>query len=157
MQQKRRNNRKFRYDEQDGVFVFEDEIGVNWLLNQVLQTVGLQITKVSTEELQRFLFLLKESDLRMPDGKYCLFWLKDNIKEKHTWSGSLTGEAWVAVNDRYRYILEQIDHILITVPNIQEKMKVDVPVIKYRHERDENKMEARFDLIDPIINPANPN
>jgi hypothetical protein len=68
-------DRKYHYDEYEGVYVFEDELSINWLLSQVLNQPNLQITKISDKDLKEFLDTLSKSDLRMPNGQYCLFWL----------------------------------------------------------------------------------
>lgn len=140
-----KSNRKYHYDEQEGIFVFEDEISINWLLNQVLKSTGLQITKISNEQLQKFLTLLSESDLRMPDGQYCLFWLKKQIKEKMQLAEVKTTEAWHVTTIRYRYILECIDQVLMTTKDIHEKMEINL--VKKQIKRDINNMQAHFEPI----------
>jgi hypothetical protein len=147
---KKNKTRKFSYDEQDGIFVLEDEISVNWLATQILQRPNLQITKLSNDDLQKFLLILSESDLRMPNGQYCLFWLKEQLKEKREMAEAKLGENWAKVAARFRFILEQIDQSLITVENLKDKMllkKEDVNEIKQK-KFTSNNMEAHFELLD---------
>lgn len=137
-----RSDRKYHYDEQQGVYVFEDEITVNWLLSQVLNKPNLQITKITNEELQSFLSLLSKSDLRLPDGQHSLFWLKDQLKQKLLMSDSKLGETWHKTTTRYRFIIQQIDHILVASKNIK-KDEIEQKQVK----KDENNIEAHFEPI----------
>jgi hypothetical protein len=139
------DNFKFRFDEQTGIFIRESEISVNWLLNQVLCTENLQITKISNEEIRHFLYILSQSDLRLPNGQYCLVWLKEQLKEKMLMSGSKDTEAWEKVTERYRYILEQIDLSLITVKDLEQKLKTVDVKDEYKIKRDPNNLEAFFE------------
>jgi len=138
-------NREYHYDEQQGIFVFEDEISVNWLVSQVLQKPGLQITKISNEELQTFLNLLDKSDLRMPDGKHSLFWLRDQLKEKSEMSGAKLGETWHQVTGRFRFIIEQIDIVLISTENIKDKMEIRKEEVKQTTNKTPNNMQIKFE------------
>lgn len=114
-------NFKYRFDELEGIFIRESEISANWLISQILNK-ELQITKASNDEIQKFIHILNESNLRMPDGKHGLIWLKENLIEKFKMSDAKDGEVWVKITERYRYILEQIDLTLIN-SNYQEKIK----------------------------------
>lgn len=143
-QQLSTKNIKYRYDEQDGIFVRDSEISVNWFLSEVLDEPNLQITKVSNEQIQEFLYLLEKSDLRMPDGKHSLFWLKEKLDEKFKMAEAKLGEVWSKIADRYHYILEQIDFTLIGSGNIEEKMKIRTEEKKEIY-REPSKMEARFE------------
>jgi len=143
-------NREYHYDEQQGIFVFEDEISVNWLVSQVLQKPGLQITKISNEELQTFLNLLDKSDLRMPDGKHSLFWLRDQLKEKSEMSSAKLGETWHQVTGRFRFIIEQIDMILISTENIKDKMEIRKEEIKLIQNRTPNNMQIKFEPLESV-------
>ena len=143
-------NREYHYDEQQGIFVFEDEISVNWLVSQVLQKPGLQITKISNEELQTFLNLLDKSDLRMPDGKHSLFWLRDQLKEKSEMSGAKLGETWHQVTGRFRFIIEQIDIVLISTENIKDKMEIRKEEIKLIQNRTPNNMQIKFEPLESV-------
>jgi len=138
-------NRKYHYDEHDGVFVFEDEISINWLLSQVLNA-DLQITKISNEQLQTFLGLLGKSNLRMPNGQYSLFWLREQIKEKLEMSDAKLGEVWHQITTRYRYVLECIDFALCGVKDIHEKMDNKIEPQKIMS-REPNNMQAYFEPI----------
>lgn len=141
-----RRDKKYHYDEQDGIFIFEDEISVNWLLSQILQS-ELQITKISNEQLQLFLSILSKSDLRMPDGEYCLFWLRKQIKEKMEMSDSKTGQSAYDLTIRYRYILENIDNVLSEISDISEKMDIKKENIYKSVDRAPNNMQAYFEPI----------
>lgn len=141
-----RNNRKYHYDEQEGIFVFEDEISINWLVSQVLDCPDQQITKISNEQLQTFLSLLSKSDLRMPDGQHSLFWLRQQIKEKMEMAETKTTEAWHNIVTRYRYIIECIDQVLITTENLHEKMEIKVEQ-KKKSSLGPNNMKAYFELL----------
>lgn len=142
-----KKNREYHYDEHEGVFVFEDDITVNWLVSQVLDCPNLQITKISNEQLQTFLSLLSRSDLRMLDGQHSLFWLKQQLKEKMLLADSKTTEAWHKVKTRFRYIIECIDKILITTENLHEKMEIKIEEQKKPY-RDPNNMKICFEPIE---------
>jgi hypothetical protein len=141
MKNKSRNS---LYDEQEGVFTLEDEISVNWLVSQVLQQKDAKITKLSNEDLQKLLTMLSQSELRMPDGQYCLFWMKAKIKEKKEMAESRLGENWSKVSSRFRYILEQIDQSIIGIDNLKEKMLIIREEIK-KKTHDKNNMESHFE------------
>ena len=138
------NNFKYRYDEQEGIFIRDGEISVNWLLSEVLEQKDLQITKISNEDIQRFLYLLDKSDLRMPDGKHGLFWLKEHLNEKMQMAEGNRGEVWAKIAERYRFILEQIDLTLVKSGNIKEKMEIRKEEKKEIY-REPSNMEARFE------------
>jgi len=128
----------------NGVFIRENEISVNWLLTQVLTSnEKLQITKISNDDVERFLYLLDNSDLRMPNGQHSLIWLKDKLKEKQSMAESKSGETWFKVTERYRFLLEQIDMTLIKSGNIKEKMEIKVEE-EIIFNRTPNKMSAKF-------------
>lgn len=135
---------KYRYDEDLGVFIRESEISVNWLLSEVLKQEKLQITKISNEDIQRFLFLLDESDLRMPDGKHSLIWLKEQLKEKRDMSNAKTGKVWEDITERYRYILEQIDFTLMKSKNYSDKITIKKDESK-KVFRTKSRMQAKFE------------
>lgn len=138
-----KSNRKYHYDEQEGVYVFDDEISINWLLSQILNKKDCHITKVSIEEIETFLSTISNSDLRMPDGQHCIFWLKEKIKEKMLMSDTKSGETWHDISLKYRFILEKIDLILIKIENITEKMEVKKE--NAISNRTENNIEAHFE------------
>lgn len=144
------NSKSIKYDEEKGLFVNEREISVNWLLSEVLRKKDLQITKISNEELQTFLSLLDKSNLRMPDGRHSLFWLRDELRKKSKLSEGNTSEAWDLVVNRYQFIVERIDMILAQATDIKEKMEIvknDINVKKINYT--ENEMNAHFE---PLIN-----
>ena len=93
-------------------------------MSQILNKKDCQITKVSNDELETFLSIISNSDLRMPSGEHCIFWLKEKIKEKILMSDAKSGEVWHEITSKYRFILERIDLILIKIENITEKMEV---------------------------------
>lgn len=140
-------NRKFHYDEHGGIFVFEDEISINWMLSQVLNKPDLQITKVSNSEIQEFLGLLSSSDLRMPNGQHSLFWLKQQLKEKAEMAEGKPGETWHQLVIRYRFIVECIDQVLATSSDIHEKMDIKIEEIKHVN-RESNNMQAYFEPLE---------
>lgn len=144
MKNKNTKDFNYRYDEQNGIFIRENEISVNWLLSQVLGQEKLQITKVSNEDIQKFLYLLVHSDLRMPDGKHSIFWLKDQLKEKEDMAGGKAGQTWFKIAERYRYIIEQIDYSLIGCENIHDMMEIKKEE-KEEKGRTPNKMTAHFE------------
>jgi hypothetical protein len=139
-----KQNRKHHYDEQEGVFVFDDEISINWLVSQVLNQPNLQITKLSNEELQSFLSLLSKSDLRMPNGQHSLYWLREQIKEKMLLSSSKLGESWNNTTTRFRFVIEQIDHLIVSKLIVEkEEQKENKRIIN----REPNNLEAHFEPI----------
>jgi hypothetical protein len=141
-----KSKQKIIYDDDHGIYVKQSEISVNWLLSKVLQAEDLQITKVSNVQLLLFLKLLDSSNLRMPNGQHSLFWLKDQLTEKKNMASSQPGEVWVNITDRYRYILEQIDLMLIGSKDIKEKMEIIKPEDKKIDPGlTPNNMECRFD------------
>ncbi|MDD5650307.1 MAG: hypothetical protein PHF86_07825 [Candidatus Nanoarchaeia archaeon] len=142
-----KSDKKYHYDEQEGVFVFEDEISINWLLSQVLNKPELQITKVSNTEIQDFLALLSTSDLRMPSGQHSLFWLKQQLKEKSEMAEGQKGETWHQLVIRYRYILECLDQVLATMSDIHAKMDIKIEQPKFAN-REPNNMQAYFEPLE---------
>jgi hypothetical protein len=141
-----KQDKKYHYDEQEGVFVFDDEISVNWLLSQVLNKPNLQITKATNEDIQDFLVLLSKSDLRMPDGQHSLFWLKQQLKEKMLLAEAQKGLVWHEIVIRYRYILECLDQILAVTSDLHEKMDIKIEQPKISN-REQNNMRAYFEPI----------
>lgn len=148
-----KRDKKYHYDEQEGVFVFDDEISINWLLSQVLNKPNLQITKATNDDIQDFLVLLSKSDLRMPDGQHSLFWLKQQLKEKSQMAEAQKGLVWHEIVIRYRYILECLDQILATTSDLHEKMNIKIEQPKISN-REQNNMRAYFEPIkDQSSNP----
>lgn len=96
----------------------ESEINTNWLLNQILGTKGQQISKISSDDLQRFLHILSVSNLVMPDGSDSLVWLKKRLKKRFDDSLGQRGSSWEEISKRYRYIIEQIDILLTTKSSV---------------------------------------
>jgi len=92
------------------------DINTNWLLNRVLGTKHLQITKISDNELMQFLNILNTSRLKMPDGTDSLEWLKRRLVKRYNDSTSQRGMTWENISRRYRFILQQIDILLVTKP-----------------------------------------
>ena len=146
---------KYKYDQENGIFVKENELSVNWLVSNILNRQNLQITKISNDEVIELLNILDNSDLRMPNGQHSLFWLKAKLKEYCDMTSAKQGEVWVGVADRYRWIIEQIDMVLISTKNIQEKMKnydVNDQIKVYNINRTPNNMELTFERKDEISN-----
>lgn len=89
--------------------VAKSEINTNWLLNAILGTKDLQITKASDEQIQRFLEIIDKGNLEMPDGSDGLLWLKKRLQKRFEDSQNQTGEAWYMASQRYGFVLEQVD------------------------------------------------
>jgi hypothetical protein len=79
----------------------------------------------------------------MPNGQYCLYWLRAQINEKILMSESKVGEIWHQLVIRYRFIIEQIDQILISlkVQEFEAPQKVELV------QREPNNIEAHFEPI----------
>jgi len=90
------------------------DINSNLLLNKILGTRNKQITKVTDDEISKFLLILSQSKLQMPDGTDSLEWLKKRIRKRFEQSQSMRGQTWENICRRYQFILEQIDVILAT-------------------------------------------
>lgn len=88
------------------------EINSNWLMNKLLGTKDQQITKISDNDLMKFLMMLDQSRLKMPDGSDSLRWLRQRLDKRYQESQALTGESWDKISRRYQYILHQIDILL---------------------------------------------
>lgn len=142
-------NFKYRYDEQDGIFIREGEISLNWLLGQVLGK-DVQITKVDNPEILRFLTLIAESDLIMPDGRRCIYWLKDKLKEYHEMSKVKTSKTWEDICDKYRWILEQVDFFIVKYNFKDEKLIYNQIPIKIN--RTPNTLNASFEPLNESSN-----
>lgn len=142
----KKRGKKHYYDEQDGIFVFEEDITINWLVSQILQQPDLQITKISNDQLQTLLNLLEESDLRLPSGQHGLIWLNEKIKEKLLLAQGQTGEAWHDIATRYKFIIERIDQTIVASSNSINKIEIkkEEPLLK-KIERTTNKLEAHFE------------
>ena len=95
------------------MFVRDVQINVNWLLNQVLGAgkTHYQITKVSNEEVLKFLTFLKDNPFQMPDGSDAIFWVRDRIKLRYEQCQNQMSQEWERTRQRYRYILHQISLI----------------------------------------------
>lgn len=140
---KRSKDFKFHFDVDQGIYVKESEISVNWLLSEVLKQENLQITKISTQELDTFLLLLKNSNLRMPDGQHSLFWLMKKIEEYEEMAKSKLGENWFNTAERFKFVRHQIS-IILSGTNIKEyddEMKPGLEKIN----RTQNNLIARFE------------
>jgi hypothetical protein len=92
----------------------ETEFNTNWLLNKVLGTRNLQITKISDDEILKFLVILNETRLQMPDGTDSLLWLRQRLDKRYMDSQGQRGESWESISRRYQFILHQIDIMLAT-------------------------------------------
>lgn len=89
--------------------VSKSNLDTNWLLNVILGTKDLQITKVSDDEVQKFLEIIDTGNLLMPDGELALEWLKKRLNKRYQESQSRDGETWYRTAARYGYIIEQVD------------------------------------------------
>lgn len=143
---KRSKEIKYRYDADLGIYIKESEISLNWLLSEVLKKDNLQITKITDEEVEKFLVLLQNSNLRMPDGRHSLYWIKDKLEGRQKFAKSKTTEAWYNVYERYKFIREQIDMILVG-SNIIEFNKDEAPKLE-KINRTLNNMTAMFEPLD---------
>jgi len=101
-----------RFTDDIKVVYSKSEINSNWLLNQILGTKNKQITKVSDNEIQKFINILSMSNLEMPDKSDALVWLKRRLKKRFDDSSVQRGQTWENINKRYRYIINQIDILL---------------------------------------------
>jgi hypothetical protein len=140
---KRNEHLKYRFDEQTGIFIRESEISVNWFISQVLKRENLQVTKISNDDIQTL--LLKIDNLRMPDGKHSLIWLKEKLKEYFEMSNVKQGEEFQKLSERYRFIVEQIDFALARSKNLKEKMEIRKEEIKLETYKTPNNMIAKFE------------
>jgi len=143
------NKIKYHYDQQNGIFVKENEISINWLVSNILNKKDAQITKLTNDEIIGFLQILDTSELRMPNGQHALFWLRTKLKDYYNITTSKDGEVWVPIADRYRWILEQIDIVLVNTTNLEEKMK-ESEITKsedvYNIKRTPNNMKCVFEI-----------
>jgi len=138
---------EYHYDADLGIYIKESEISLNWLLSQVLKKENLQITKVTDEEIQTFLLLLEQSNLRMPDGRHSLYWIRDKISERERGAKSKTGESFFYLYERYKFIREQIDFILVG-SNIEDTKDEENKPGLDRINRTKNNMKAYFEPLD---------
>jgi hypothetical protein len=89
-----------------------EEINSNWLLSRILGVKNQQITKISDDDVMKFLMILDQSRLKMPDGSDSLRWLRQRISKRYQESQNLSGESWDKISRRYQFILHQIDILL---------------------------------------------
>ena len=134
---------KYHYDEENGIFIKDDEISVNWLVSQILGKKDLQITKVSNEDLLKFLHILNDSDLRMIDGQHSLIWLKGQLKEKQQMAAAKEGEVQYDLAEKFKYIIFNIDKIIVSCNDKTRFDKHEPEKIKIN--RTPNNMEIKFE------------
>lgn len=144
---KHTKNFKYKYDEQEGIFIRETEISVTWLLRQVLNDDHLQITKIDNNQLQIFLKILNESDLRMPNGQHAILWVKENLNEKYNMTKNKLGEKWEYTSNRYKFIVGQIDLLLINSKDYDQKLKIKVET-EEKKEKTPNNIKAYFEPLE---------
>ena len=110
--------------DKDFVHVKAFEINSNWLLNQILGNgkTNYQITKIDNDTLIKFLKVLDDGNLKMPDGRDSLVWLKDRVSNRYNEAQGNKGQEWFKTAERYRYILDQIDIVLMNTANKEEKL-----------------------------------
>ena len=138
---KKMKNAKYHYDQDNGIFIKDDEISVNWLTSQILQKENVQITKISNEDVVKFISILDTSDLRMPDGQHSLVWLKDQLKQKSDMASAKEGKIQYDLADRFKYIIQQIDMLMVAYDKKRfEKTKPE----KIKNNRTPNNMEIKF-------------
>ena len=79
----------------------------------------------------------------MTDGRHSLYWIKDKLEGREKYAKSQTSEAWYNVYERYKFIREQIDMILVgsDIVEYDENKKLKLEKIN----RTPNKMEAHFE------------
>lgn len=135
-----RDEIKYKYDEESGIFVKESNISTNWLVSEVLKQPKAQITKISNDDLQTFLTLVAE--LRMPDGTHCYVWLKNRLTERRLMSAAQLGQANEDLTNKYRYIIEQIDLRIIGNPKVLDIEKEEIVL---KPNRTPNNMEISFE------------
>jgi len=134
-------NVKYHYDQDNGIFIKDDEISVNWLASQVLNKKDVQITKLSNEELLNFIHILNTSELRMPDGEHSLIWLKRQLTEKAAMASAKEGKVQYDLAETFKYIIYQID--MLVVSDKQKFEKQEAQQIKIN--RTPNNMEIKFE------------
>jgi len=90
-------------------------IGVNWLLNQILGggKTDYQITKIDDIDLHKFLLVLSENQFNMPDGTNVLRWMRNKLSLHHDQAINKMSTEWEHTRQRYRYIISEIDKILM--------------------------------------------
>ena len=90
-------------------------IGVNWLLNQILGggRTDYQITKIDDIDLHKFLLVLSENQFNMPDGTNVLRWMRNKLSLHHDQAINKMSTEWEHTRQRYRYIISEIDKILM--------------------------------------------
>lgn len=111
--------------------VTKDLIDSNWLLNQILGggKSSFQITQISDDQFYAFTQVLTDSDLIMPDGRDSLVWLRDRLQKRYNESESKLGQNWSKVRDRYKFMVEHLDIILMSHPekiSIQTQPRVEL-------------------------------
>ena len=134
-------NQKYKFDEENGIFVRDSEISVNWLLSQILGR-NAQISKVSNADIMLFVTVLAESKLVMPDGRIALYWLREKMQGHYDESKNKLSRVWEDISDQYRFLLEQIDMILAKNNIKDEKIEVEKNIFNIN--RTPNNLEARF-------------
>lgn len=94
--------------------VKEHQIGVNWLLNQIIGggKTNHQITKIDDNLLHQFLMVLSENQFQMHDGTNVLRWIKNKLGMHHDQALNRMSQEWEHTRQRYRYIIQEIDIIL---------------------------------------------
>jgi hypothetical protein len=114
-------------------FVKEHQLDVNWLLNQILGAgkTNLQITKVDDNQVFMFIKCLKDNPLKMPDGKDALQWIRERLAVRLDQAENKVTMEWEKVRQRYRFIIHQLDIVLIKLP---KDRKYTPPVIESKNE-----------------------
>jgi hypothetical protein len=97
------------------MIIKEHAIGINWILNQILGggKTDYQITKIDDNDLHKFLLILSENQFPMPDGTNVLRWMRNKLSLHHDQAINKMSVEWEKTRQRYRYIILEIDKILM--------------------------------------------
>ena len=139
---------KFYYDQEEGVFVKNRELSLNWMASEILKIPGAQITKITNEEVEKFINILFVSDMRMPNGQHSLIWMKERLGDRHAMAKEQKTEAWENTANRYGYILYKLDMVLAGIEDKEELMKIKKPEEEIKLNRTPNNMVARFEPLE---------
>jgi len=112
------------------MFVKDVRIDVNWLLNQILGAgkTKYQITKITDDQLFQFLTCLKDNPFTMHNDQNALSWIRERLALRYDQAQNQMSEQWEHIRQRYRFIIQQIDLILVkqkdrSAPPVSEPTK----------------------------------
>ena len=108
------------------MMVKEHQIGVNWILNQIMGggKTDYQITKIDDNMLHQFLVVLTENQFPMPDGSNVLRWVRNKLSMHHDQVINRMSQEWEQTRQRYRFIIQQIDIILAKNGNVDNVIEM---------------------------------